>query len=147
MRKRLLITLAAIVVVAIPAVAVAEKFNTTITAHVNDDQNQIFGVVRSSDFACEKRREVRLYGPDRGVRKRGQDFRRYGLVLTNRFGEYHFGGGFATKRGGNSVFLPPGEYFTRALRKDFPGDVCRRDNSPHVFIENNIPPAPAEGGE
>ena len=108
---------------------------------MSDDQSQIFGVVRSADFACEKRREVRLYGPDnsptKGDAKRGDGFRRYDIELTNRFGEYRFGGGFIFKRGAS--FLPDGEYFVRALRKDFPDVVCQRDDSPHVFIQNQQP--------
>jgi hypothetical protein len=142
MRKRLLIALAAIVVVAIPAVAFAEKFNTRITIHADNEQNRIFGVVRSPEIACEKRREVRLYGPE-GARKRGQEFRRYAVTLTNRFGEYHFDGGLTQSKGGNGgfIFLPPGDYYTRALRKDFPGDVCRRDDSRVVTLEGNpLPP-------
>jgi hypothetical protein len=149
MRKGFLIGVGLVGLLAIPAIAFAVKFNTNVSAHVNDDEDQIFGVVRSSDFACEKRRDVRLYGPDHSIingngsaKGNGDSFRRIDEQPTNRFGEYRFGGD-------NGIFLkgrgfPPGEYFVRALRKDFPGAVCRRDDSPHVFIEHDIV---TEGGE
>jgi hypothetical protein len=132
MRKKVLIVIAALVVVALPAsIAVGERYKTKITAQANDDQDEIFGVVRSAIFACEKRREVRLYGPEFSPKRRGDNFVRFDETKTNRFGEYSFEGFSSKQRGG---FLPPGDYFTRALRKDFPGDVCRRADSDTVTI-------------
>ena len=150
MRAKVLITFA-VVLLALPAIALAERYSTRITAHVTDGQDSIFGQVRAAIFACEKRREVRLYGPpiengpaSKTVTKRGQEFHRYGIKLTNRFGDYRFDDIFDSdygnnnfKRGGGGGFFPGGDYFTRALRKDFPGDVCRRDDSPIVSISNN----------
>jgi hypothetical protein len=149
MRTKLLITFAA-VLLALPAIALAQRYRTNITAHVTDGQDSIFGEVRSKIFACEKRREVRLYGPPfengvegKRVTKGGQEFRRYGIKLTNRFGDYRFDsifdadyGGSPLKRGNGGFFLD-GDYFTRARRKDFPGDACRRDDSPIVSISVN----------
>jgi hypothetical protein len=137
MRTKVLIIAVALVAVAIPSgIAFAEKFRTRVTAHVTDDQEEIFGVVRSREIACEKGREVRLYGPefDNQKPKRGaQEFRRLDEDTTNRFGEYRFSRNFIVLKGGYGGFQP-GDYFVRAIRKDFPGDVCRRDDSPIVTI-------------
>ena len=129
MRKKVLVALLALVVVGVPAsIAIAEKVTTHITAATNDDQDEIFGVVRAKSFACEKRREVRLYGPRFFVvGKRGQQFQRYFETKTNRFGEYRFDIDFGKG-------APPGDYFVRALRKDFPNYVCRTADSPIVSI-------------
>lgn len=146
MRKKLLIMLTATVLVGVPAVGLAEKFKTRITiqTHEQEYETRIFGVVRSPEIACEKRREVRLFGPDKGIFKGEGDqheyFRRYALTQTNRFGEYEFEGhSFSPKGENGSHYLPPGDYFTRALRKDFPGDVCRRDDSQIVTISHDQP--------
>jgi hypothetical protein len=146
MRARILIIFAALVL-ALPAIALAQRFGTTITIHVTDGQDSIFGEVRSKIFACEKRREVRLYGPSiengqgKTVTKGGQEFRRHGIKLSNRFGDYRFNGIFDVDYGKNKRglggFFPPGDYFTRAMRKDFPGQVCRRDDSRVVTISPN----------
>src|SRR5688500_7031033 len=144
MRTRILITFA-VVLLAVPAIALAERYATRITIHVTDGQDSIFGEVRSKIFACEKRREVRLYGPPfenggaKTVTKGGQEFERYGIKLTNRFGDYRFDGMFdsdyGNKRGINGGgFFQGGDYFTRAMRKDFPDEVCRRDDSGVVTI-------------
>src|SRR5688572_10119121 len=122
MRAKVLITFAA-VLLAVPAIALAERYGTRITAHVTDGQDSIFGEVRAAIFACEKRREVRLYGPPfdnapKRVSKGGQEFQRYGIKLTNRFGDYRFNGIFdadypdKSKGGGGGGFFPGGDYFT-----------------------------------
>ena len=144
MRARTLITLA-VVLLALPAIALAERYGTRITIHVTDGQDSIFGEVRSAIFACEKRREVRLYGPPfdnraKTVTKGGQEFERHGIKLTNRFGDYRWDGIFDADYGnkrGNGGFFPEGDYFVRAMRKDFPGEVCRRDDSGVVTILAN----------
>jgi len=136
MGKRILLALAAAAVLSLPAAALATKFNTHVSANTAPDQDRIYGVVQSGDFACEKRREVRLYGPDFSGKRGAQGFRRYGETKTNRFGEYAFSAFFTITKQGNGGF-PQGEYFVRALRKDFPDDVCRRADSNSVFIINN----------
>ena len=122
MRNRFLITARSpLGLLAIPAIAFAVKFNTNVSARVNDDQDQIFGVVRSSDFACEKRRDVRLYGPDNsiinGSGKGNGDYPASRRSRPTASANTASGAAAASSEGEG---LHPGEYFVRALRKDFP---------------------------
>jgi hypothetical protein len=124
-----LLTLAVLLVAALmPATASAKPLPDVISIYADDKfiANELFGSVESKKSKCERNRRVRLfYNPGKS------DFDRVFQTKTDNAGGYEIFAGDI----GEGIF-PSGFYFTRVLRAERGNDVCRRDDSRVIEIED-----------
>ena len=127
--KKLLTIAVLFVAVLMPANASAKTLPDVISIYADDYffANELFGSVESKKAKCERNRRVRLfYTPGQG------DFEQLFQTTTDGAGGYEIFAGDI----GEGIF-PSGFYFTRVLRVERGGDVCRRDDSRVIEIEED----------
>lgn len=123
--RRLALSALAVVALAVPATALAERLNSSASIHVSQGQDRIYGVIQAPKHKCENNRRIILrYSPGKA------SFSPVDETFTDGLGQYEFEIG-KEKRGDP---FDPGFYRVRAPRKEAGQDVCKAARSRVVEI-------------
>ena len=141
MKKLMILAVLAVLAAAtaLPATATADKVHNVVSIHADQYfccTDQIYGSVESGKPKCEPNRTIKLFhnpASEEGKR-RGDSFQHVGTTTTNSKGEYSFEGVFQTKT--LTSDFPQGRYFARATRARRGNDVCTRDDSRVIEIND-----------
>jgi hypothetical protein len=136
--KKLMILAVLAAAAALPATATADRVHNVVSIHADNYfccTQQIYGSVESGKPKCERNRTIKLFhDPLNGGKRRG-GFQHEETATTNSKGEYFFEGGPQIRKTLVPAF-PPGRYFSRVTRDRRSGDVCIRDDSRVIEIND-----------
>ena len=139
--KKLIILGGLAVSAALPATATAERVHNVVSIHADQYfccTDEVYGSVESAKAKCEHDRTIRLFHrPAEGAKRGNNGFEAVESTTTNRRGEYLFQGVAQMKLAASD--FPSGEYFARATRAERGDDVCPRDDSRVIEIQNFTP--------
>jgi hypothetical protein len=128
--RKLAFTGLLVVMLSIPAVALADRYPSFVSIHRTFEADRIHGVVQAPKQKCEKNRTVVLrYSND-------TTFTAIDADITDNLGQYEFNAGKEVEKRISPTF-DPGRYKVRVLRRRVGDDVCLRDNSREIEVPDH----------